>query len=143
VEYSIRKFAVGAHLTYFGKVTTQGFGYASLPGAAPGGPGGAGISDQGLGWDPYVETDDGQSVVPEDFVHHGKFTTDAYVSYKVSKNLVWYAGVDNIFNVHPDLSVVPNARNESAYDSESGGPFDSLQMGFNGLRIFSKLSFNF
>jgi iron complex outermembrane receptor protein len=143
LEYSIQKFAVGAHLNYFGKVVTQGFGYASLPGAAPGGPGSAGISDQGLGWDPYVETDNGESVVPENFVHHGKFTTDAYVSYKVSKNLVWYAGVDNIFNVHPDLSMVPNARNESAYDSESGGPFDSLQMGFNGLRLFSKLSFNF
>jgi iron complex outermembrane recepter protein len=143
VEYSLSKFGIGAHLNYFGKVVTQGFGYASLPGAAAGGPGGAGISDQGLGWDPYVETDDGTSVVPENFVHKGKLTTDLYVSYKVSKNLVWYAGVDNIFNVHPDLSMVPNARNESAYDSESGGPFDSIQMGFNGLRLFSKLSFNF
>ena len=57
--------------------------------------------------------------------------------------MVWYAGVDNIFNVHPDLSVVANARNESAYDSESGGPFDSIQMGFDGLRIYSKLVFNF
>src|SRR6202000_3068475 len=27
LEYSIRKFAVGTRLTYFGKVTTQGFGY--------------------------------------------------------------------------------------------------------------------
>ena len=143
LEYSISKFAVGAHFTYFGKVTTQGFGYSSLPGATPGGPGGAGISDQGSGWDPYVTTDDGKSVVQENFVHTGKITTDLYVSYKVSKNLVWYAGVDNLFNVHPDLSIVPNARNASAYDSESGGPFDSIQMGFDGLRIFSKLAFNF
>jgi iron complex outermembrane recepter protein len=143
VEYSIQKFAIGAHLTYFGKVTTQGFGYSSVPGAAPGGPGGAGISDQGNGWDPYVTTDDGKSVVPENFVHFGKVTTDLYLSYKVSKNLVWYAGVDNLFNVHPDLSIVPNARLASAFDSESGGPFDSIQMGFDGLRMFTKLSFNF
>jgi iron complex outermembrane recepter protein len=143
VEYSIAHFGVGAHLNYFGKVVTQGFGYSSLPGAPAGGPGGAGISDQGLGWDPYVTTDDGESVVPENFVHKGKITTDLYASYKVSRNLVWYAGVDNLFNVHPDLSIVANARNASAYDSESGGPFDSIQMGFDGLRIFSKLSFNF
>jgi iron complex outermembrane receptor protein len=143
LEYSIQKFAIGAHFTYFGKVTTQGFGYSSLPGATPGGPGGAGISDQGSGWDPYVTTDDGKSVVPENFVHKGKVTSDGYVSYKLSKNLVWYAGVDNIFNVHPDLSIVPNARNASAYDSESGGPFDAVQMGFDGMRIFSKISINF
>jgi iron complex outermembrane receptor protein len=143
VEYSFVKFAAGAHFTYFGKVVTQGFGYSSLPGAAPGGPGGAGISDQGSGWDPYVTTDDGKSVVPENFVHTGKVTSDLYISYKVSKNLFWYAGVDNIFNVHPDLSIVANARNASAYDSESGGPFDSIQMGFDGMRIFSKIALHF
>ena len=143
LDYSFQKFGIGTHLTYFGKVVTQGFGYSSVPGAAAGGPGGAGISDSENGWDPYVTTDDGKSVVPENFVHNGKVTTDVYLSYKVSKNLVWYAGVDNLFNVHPDLSVVPNARNASAYDSESGGPFDSIQMGFDGMRIFSKLSFNF
>ncbi len=143
LEYSIQKFAVGAHFTYFGKITTQGFGYSSVPGATPGGPGGAGISDKGNGWDPYVTTDDGKSVVQENFAHQGKVTSDLYVSYKVSKNLIWYAGVDNLFNVHPDLSVVPNARNASAYDSESGGPFDSIQMGFDGLRMYSKISFSF
>jgi iron complex outermembrane recepter protein len=143
LEYSLQKFAVGTHFTYFGKVVTQGFGYASLPNAPAGGPGSAGISDQGLGWDPYVELDNGEGAVPENFVHHGKITSDAYLSYKVSKNMVWYGGVDNIFNVHPNLSVIANARGESAYDSESGGPFDSIQMGFDGMRIYSKLVFNF
>jgi iron complex outermembrane receptor protein len=143
LEYSLQKFAVGTHFTYFGKVVTQGFGYASLAGAAPNGPGGAGISDQGNGWDPYVELDNGEGAVPENFVHHGKITSDAYLSYKVSKNMVWYAGVDNVFNVHPDLSIVQGARLESAFDSESGGPFDSIQMGFDGLRVYSKLVFNF
>jgi len=143
LEYGVDKFSLGTHLTYFGKLTTQGFGYSSLPGAAAGGPGGTGISDNGTGWDPYVTTDDGKSVVPENFVFHGKVTTDIYVNYKFAKQFSAYLGVDNLFNVHPDQSIVPNARNASAYDSESGGPFDSVQMGFNGLRLFSKLSFTF
>ena len=143
LEYSVNQFAIGTHITYYGQLTTQGFGYSSVPGAPAGGPGGAGISDQGLGYDPYVTTDDGKSVVPEDFVFHGKATTDIYASYKFSKHLTWYVGVDNIFNVHPDESVVQNARLASADDSESGGPFDSVQMGFDGIRLFTKLAINF
>lgn len=143
LEYGIGKFTAGTHLTYFGKVVTQGFGYASLPGAAPGGPGGAGISDQGNGWDPYVASDDGKSVVPENFVFHGKITTDVYVSLKLSRNCSWTTGVDNLFNVHPDLAVTAGAHMSSWGDSESGGPFDAVQMGINGMRMFSKLSFNF
>jgi iron complex outermembrane recepter protein len=143
VEYNVDKFGVGAHITYFGKLTTQGFGYSSLPGAPAGGPGGAGVSDAGLGYDPYVTTDDGKSVVPEDFVHKGKATTDLFASYRFSKHLTWYLGVDNIFNVHTDLSVVPNARLATADDTESGGPWDSVQMGYNGLRLFTNLAINF
>jgi len=47
-----------------------------------------------------------------------------------------------LFNVHPALGAVPNARYE-AMDNESGGPWDSVQMGFNGLRLFGKLVLNF
>lgn len=143
LEYSYKKFAVGSHLTYFGKLTTEGYGYASLPNAAPGGPGGAGISDQGNGWDPYVMKDDGSAAVPEVFIFNGKLTTDLYASYKVAKQLTWTIGVDNIFNVHPDLSLTAGAHQNSWGDSESGGPFDAVQMGYNGLRVFSKLIFNF
>ena len=41
-----------------------------------------------------------------------------------------------------DLAAVKNARYES-FDNETGGPWESVQMGFNGRRIFAKLSFNF
>lgn len=74
---------------------------------------------------------------------HGKVTTDIYASYKLAKSVTLFGGIDNLFNVHPDLSAVPNARYASAYDSESGGPFDAVQMGFNGMRMFVKLAFNF
>ena len=143
LEYSYNKFAAGSHITYFGKLTTKGFGNASLAGAPDNGPGGAGISDQYSGWDPYTAKDDGTGAVPEDFVFHGKFTTDIYASYKISKKTTWTIGADNIFNVHPDLAVTAGAHQSSWGDSESGGPFDAVQMGFNGLRLFTKLAFNF
>jgi len=138
-EYGIKKFSIGTHLTYYGQLTTQGFGYSSLPNAAPNGPGGAGISDQGLGYDPYVTTDDGSKVVPENFIFHGKLTTDVYTSYQLCKAVSWVIGVDNIFNVHPDLAVTAGAHMASWGDSESGGPFESVQMGYNGMRFFSRL----
>ena len=106
-------------------------------------PGGDGISNSGNGWDPYVAKDDGTGVTPENFLFRGKFTTDIYASYKFGKNVTWYLGVDNIFNVHPDLAVTKGALYSSWGDSESGGPFDAVQMGSNGLRAFTKFAFNF
>ena len=143
LEYSYKDFAVGTHLTYFGRLTTKGFGNSSLDGAAANGPGGAGISDQFSGWDPYTAKDDGTGAVPENFIFHGKVTTDLYASYKLTKQISWTLGADNIFNVHPDLAVTEGAHKSSWGDSESGGPFDAVQMGFNGLRLFTKLAFNF
>ena len=143
LEYDIKKLALGTHITYFGKLTTQGYGYSSIPGADPNGPGGANISAAGLGYDPYVAKDDGSGVVPEDFVFHGKITTDLYLSYKIAKHVSWFVGADNIFNVHPDISATAGAKNASWGDSESGGPFDAVQMGYNGMRLFTKFVFNF
>lgn len=143
LEYDVNKLAVGAHLTYFGKVTTQGYGYSTQAGAQPGAPGGAGISDAGLGYDPYVELDNGSGTVPENFVFGGKMTTDLYLSYKINKNFTWIVGADNIFNVHPDISATAGAKNASWGDSESGGPFDAVQMGYNGMRLFTKVAIHF
>ena len=53
-----------------------------------------------------------------------------------------FIGADNLMNVHPDLAAVKNARYES-FDNEAGGPWESVQMGFNGRRLFTKLAFNF
>ena len=143
LEYSCHKVSVGTHFTYFGQLTTKGYGYSSLPGAAAGGPGGAGISDAGLGYDPYVTSDDGNSVVPENFVYGAKLTTDIYTSFQLNKHVSWVVGADNLFNVHPDISATKGAKMNSWGDSESGGPFDAVQMGYNGLRIFSRILLNF
>ena len=136
LEYGVRKFTVGTHLTRFGNLSTLGFGETAAP---------AGVSDPFF---PYVTLDKTGEVVPEVFHFGAKVTTDLYASYAVAKSTTWTFGVDNLFNVHPDKSVVPGsvsiASGTSSWgDSESGGPFDAVQMGFNGMRLFTKLIFNF
>jgi len=150
VEYNVNKFGAGAHLTYFGKVKLLGFGWTGPGVSGSGVPGDPDISGSFTGIDPYVTTENGNSVVPEVFNFNGKITTDVYASYKFSKNVSLFIGADNLFNVHPDLGIVPGARfnpdpnvGSQVFDNESGGPWDSVQMGFNGLRLFSKLVLNF
>jgi iron complex outermembrane receptor protein len=135
LEYGFDKFSVGTHLTYFGDVKELGFGETSAP---------AGVADPFF---PYVTLDATGEKIPEIFDFKPKMTTDLYASLKINKTVSWTVGVDNIFNVHPDTnvikgSVIPNG-SSSFGDSESGGPFEAVQMGFNGTRIFTKLTFHF
>jgi len=86
--------------------------------------------------------------VPEIFDFTPKVTTDIYVSLKVNKSLLWTFGIDNLFNVHPDVALVKGSTSatsgsSSFGDSESGGPYEAVQMGFNGTRMFTKLTFKF
>ena len=146
LEYNVKKFGVGAHITYFGDVKLLGFGYTGLASAAgTGGPGDPAISGSFTGIDPYVDIDgynDQIHVLPEVFNYSGKVATDIFGSYRLSKKAAIYIGCDNLFNVHPELGAVPHAQYE-AFDNESGGPWDSVQMGFNGRRLFAKVSLNF
>jgi iron complex outermembrane recepter protein len=143
LDYSIHKFGFGAHFTYYGNMKSLGFGWTGLASqAGSGGPGDPAISGSFTGIDPYVDIDgysDQVHVAPEVFNYRGKVTTDIYLTYKPCKAATLYAGADNLFNVHPDLAAVKNARYE-AFDNESGGPWESVQMGFNGLRLFAKLA---
>lgn len=130
LEYNINKFGIGTHFTYYGKIKLLGYGYTG--------------SLAGTGINPMVNLGafaDGP-LVPEQFIYHGKIVTDIFAAYHFSKNASLFIGADNLFNVHPDLGIVPGA-NGSAFDGETGGPWDAVQMGFNGLRLFAKLSLNF
>jgi iron complex outermembrane receptor protein len=139
LEYGVKKFAFGTHLTYYGDVKEDvkelGFGETSAPANAP---------DPFF---PYVALDANGAAVPEIFDFKPKVTTDIYVLFKINKTVTWTTGVDNLFNVHPDTNVIPGSVNpntgSSFGDSESGGPFEAVQMGFNGMRIFTKLEFRF
>jgi iron complex outermembrane recepter protein len=133
-DYTTKALGFGVHLTSYGKIALMGFG----DGASP-----SGDNPNYSGINPQVPTDANPSVyVPEIFNYNGKITTDIYGSYKFSKKLTLFIGADNLFNVHPDLGVNPLAKGWAG-DNESGGPWDSVQMGFNGLRLFTKLAFNF
>lgn len=124
LDYGIDKFGVSAHVTYFGKVELYGYGWSG--------------DLAGTGINPVVGLDsDPDKLVPELFKYKGKAVTDLAVNYKFTKQLNWFIGADNIFNVHPSLGVVNGAR-LSAYDSESGGAWDAVQMGFNGIRLFTR-----
>ena len=132
-DYTQSKLGFGVHVTSFGKIILLGFG----DGASP-----SGDNPNYSGINPQVPTDaDPNIYVPEEFIFNGKITTDIYASYKLSKKTTFLIGADNLLNVHPDLGVNPLAKGWSG-DNESGGPWDSVQMGFNGLRIFAKLAFD-
>jgi iron complex outermembrane receptor protein len=133
IDYTTGALGFKAQFTSFGKVVLTGFG----DGASP-----AGDNPNYSGINPQVPADNGTGYVPEIFNYGGKVTTDVSVSYKFSKKLTLFIGADNVFNIHPDLGVNPLAKGWYG-DNESGGPWDSVQMGFNGRRFFSKLAFNF
>jgi iron complex outermembrane receptor protein len=135
LEYGFDKVSFGTRFTYFGDVKELGFGETSAPANAP---------DPFF---PYVTLDATGAKIPEIFDFSPKVTTDLYASLKINKVISWTVGVDNLFNVHPDTnvikgSVIPNG-SSSFGDSESGGPFEAVQMGFNGTRLFTKLTFHF
>jgi len=126
-DYTKNKISLGARVTYFGEVTLSGFGV------------------NGDGVNPEVPADadeSGNTLVPEIFYYKGKFTTDLYMNVQLNKKISWVLGADNIFNSHPDFAVNPVAK-YWAGDNETGGPWDGVQMGYNGMRIFSKLVFKF
>jgi iron complex outermembrane receptor protein len=124
LEYGFGKFTVGTRLTYFGEVTLLGYG------------------EDGLGIDPMVPTNDGSRYVPDEYIYSGKLVPDIYAAWKINKNFTLNVGVDNFINVHPDLGYVPVA-SDWAFNNETGGPWDAVQMGGNGLRAFGRLSVNF
>ena len=124
-DYTKNKVSIGARVTYFGSLALTGFGY------------------NGDGINPEVPSDlDENVMLPEVFNYSGKFATDLYLNVQVNKKTSWIVGVDNILNVHPDFAVNPQAK-WWAGDNETGGPWDGVQMGYNGMRIFSKLVFKF
>lgn len=125
LEYGINGFTIGTRLNYFGKVTLLGYG------------------EDGLGINPMVPTDVNASVyVADEYIYGGKLVPDIYASYKFTDNIALNLGVDNFINVHPDLGYAPGAAGW-AFNNETGGPWDAVQMGGNGMRLFARLGLTF
>jgi iron complex outermembrane recepter protein len=130
LNYTCGKWGAGSNLTYFGGIKLMGFGDAT-----PENPNYAGIN-------PQVPSDATGDLVPEIFDYKGKLVTDVFVSYKFCNQATIFFGADNVLNAHPNIGVNQLAKGWAG-DNESGGPWDSVQMGFNGRRIFTKLAINF
>jgi iron complex outermembrane receptor protein len=123
-EYGMDKLTIGVRATHFGEVTLLGYG------------------EDGLGIDPKVPLDDGSGVVKDQYIYSGKTPIDIYLGYRFTPAISLYVGCDNVNNVHPDLGVAPGAKGW-AYNNETGGPWDAVQMGGNGRRLFARIAFNF
>ncbi|WP_332733043.1 TonB-dependent receptor [Flavihumibacter sp.] len=134
LEHNWAKFGIGSRITYFGKQTLLGYGDGTAEDFNP--PFNRGDLYA------YVPADDDGRPVRDQYVYSGKAVADIYMSYQLSKNFGLYWGVDNIFNTHPDMSFAPGAK-WWAFNNETGGPWDAVQMGANGRRGFVRLGFKF
>ncbi|NOT38696.1 MAG: TonB-dependent receptor [Saprospiraceae bacterium] len=123
LEYGKDKWNIGTRLNYFGKINLYGYGdFNTLL--------------------PEVPLNDGSKRVPDLFNYKSKIVNDLFFSYKIIKGATLYLGVDNVFNVHPELGYVPGA-SDWAYNNETGGPWDAVQMGGNGRKWFARVGFSF
>lgn len=67
-------------------------------------------------------------------IYEAKFTTDASLSYDFSDNLTLLVGGANLFDIYPT---------QQDTETESGGLWDAVQMGFSGRFLFGKLIVHF
>ena len=134
LEHNWARFGLGTRLTWFGKQTLLGYGDGTAEDFVP-------EFNRGDLY-AYVPADDDSRPVRDEYVYDGKAVADLYFSYKASQKIGLYWGVDNLFNVHPDMSFAPGAK-WWAFNNETGGPWDAVQMGSNGRRMFVRLGFTF
>ncbi|MFC0342613.1 TonB-dependent receptor plug domain-containing protein [Epilithonimonas hispanica] len=80
----------------------------------------------------YNGPDDYQTYTP-------RVTTDISLGYDFTKNFSWIVGGKNIFNRYPTLQY----SSVSDGNTESGGIFDPVQMGFAGRQIFTRVTYKF
>lgn len=64
-----------------------------------------------------------------------KFTADLNLGYKLSEHLKLTLGGNNILNEYPDQ--------QNDGETEAGGYWDAVQMGFGGAYYYARLDFNF
>jgi len=72
----------------------------------------------------------------EDDVYGAKIVSDLTVGYQLTKQLKWSVGANNFMNVYPD-------KQDEQGNTEAGGYWDAVQMGFNGAYYYTRLGFSF
>ncbi|MBS7253095.1 TonB-dependent receptor [Flavobacterium branchiicola] len=72
----------------------------------------------------------------EDDVYNPRLITDLTLGYRLTKNLKLSVGSNNLFNVYP-------TKQDEQGNTEAGGYWDAVQMGFSGAYYYARLGFNF
>ncbi|MBK6483149.1 MAG: TonB-dependent receptor [Chitinophagaceae bacterium] len=72
---------------------------------------------------------------PKPYTYDMKFTVDLTLGYNISDNISLNVGAVNLFNTYPDYY--------DPYQTESGGAWDAVQMGFDGTFLFAKVGLKF
>lgn len=72
----------------------------------------------------------------EDDVYNPRLITDLTIGYKLTKNLKLSAGSNNLLNVYP-------TKQDEQGNTEAGGYWDAVQMGFSGAYYYARLGFTF
>lgn len=67
-------------------------------------------------------------------VYEAKIVTDLTLGFNVYRNLSLYAGAANLMNIYPT---------QQDTETETGGLWDAVQMGFSGRAYFARLGFRF
>ena len=68
--------------------------------------------------------------------YDSKITTDLTLTANLSKNINFTLGSNNLFNVYPTQQIASD-------NTDSGGFWDSVQMGFGGAYYFARVGFSF
>ncbi|WP_445452030.1 TonB-dependent receptor plug domain-containing protein [Flavobacterium sp. 25HG05S-40] len=71
-----------------------------------------------------------------DNVYDPKIVTDLTLGFQIVKQVKLTVGSNNLFNVYP-------TKQDESGNTEAGGYWDSVQMGFNGAYYYTRLSFRF
>jgi len=71
-----------------------------------------------------------------DNVYTAKIVTDATVGYQITKQFKLSIGSNNLFNIYPD-------KQDESGNTEAGGYWDAVQMGFSGAYYYARLGFKF
>lgn len=125
--YSYKKFTAGIRFTYFDNIVLLAYG------------------ENFDGIHPVVPLDADVNTTYLTSILSGKVVSDLYFTYKLSKSAHFSIGSDNTFDIHPNLEAVIAAKGY-AYNNETGGHFDAVQMGETGagcLRELDLISGNF
>lgn len=71
-----------------------------------------------------------------DNVYNAKIVSDLTLGFQIVKQVKLTVGSNNLFNVYP-------TKQDESGNTEAGGYWDAVQMGFNGAYYYTRLSFRF